>query len=288
LIIVKLRGGLGNQMFRYAAGRALALRLKVNLMLDILSFRNYPKRRYGLHQFNLDAAIARFGHIRLATRPNALDRMYGKLSGQRWLYYREKAFTFDADVLRLPNHTYLDGHWQSERYFIDASTSIQREFTLLNLDASEDAIWLDRIRRCCSVSLHVRRGDYVREENVAVVHGTCPVDYYINASRIIANDVGVDPHFFIFSDEPAWAMNNLRLEWPHSFVVCSDHAGDRDAREFRLMTSCKHHIIANSTFSWWGAWLGSERSKIVIAPKRWFASSRLDDRDLIPASWRRI
>jgi hypothetical protein len=275
-------------MFQYAAGRALARRLRAKLSLDLTGFENYPKRSYKLHHFDLPASIALPRHIRRATRPSKLVSLADELLGRRRIYYREKAFTFDSDVLCLPDHTYLDGYWQSEKYFIDLSATIRREFTPPGLGVAEDAIWFDRIHNCLSVSLHVRRGDYVSEDKVAAVHGTCPPDYYVRASRAIVAGLGRKPHFFIFSDDPSWAVDNLHLEWLHSLVSLHDQTADRDIREFRLMTACKHHIVANSSFSWWAAWLGSEPGKIVIAPERWFLSPRLDDRDLIPTGWRRI
>jgi hypothetical protein len=133
-----------------------------------------------------------------------------------------------------------------------------------------------------------RRADYLSDPNVAAVHGTCTGDYYLRATRAMVDALDREPHFFIFSDDPAWAAENLRLDWPCSLVTRPDHVADRDIAEFRLLTVCKHHIIANSSFSWWGAWLGCEPEKIVIAPERWFRSTQLDDGDLIPPGWRRM
>lgn len=288
LIIVRLVGGLGNQMFQYAAGRALALRRGVELLLDVRAYANNPKRRYSLQHFALAAAFASADQLRRATAPGWLERVADTLCGRPRVYYREQAFTFDPAVLRLPDRTYLAGFWQSEQYFVDAAAAIRRELAPPDAGAAADAIWLERIRGSCSVSLHVRRGDYASEPAKAAYHGTCAPDYYARAARAAADMLGCEPHFFVFSDEPDWAASNLDLQWPHSFVVCDDGNADRDIREFRLMSACRHHITANSSFSWWAAWLGSDPDKIVIAPKQWFASPTMNDRDLIPPGWRRL
>jgi Glycosyl transferase family 11 len=284
LVIVKLIGGLGNQMFQYATGRALAERLGVKLLLDVEAFKNYTKRSYKLHHFDLPAAIALPCQVHRATRPNKLAALVDNILGRRCIVYPEKAFTFDAKVLSLSSDVYLDGYWQSEKYFITSSNTIRREFALAKLGTSKDALWLDQIRGHLSVSLHVRRGDYISDANTSAVHGTCAPDYYARASYALAAQLGGDPHFFVFSDEPKWARENLRLQFSHSFASLEGEEEDRDIREFRLMCACKHHIIANSSFSWWAAWLGADPGKIVVAPKRWFRSLH-DDRDLIPEGW---
>jgi hypothetical protein len=288
LIIVKLIGGLGNQMFQYAAARALALRRGAQLLLDITGFENYPKRKYCLHHFDLPAAMACPHHINRVIEPGWPLRFIDTILGRRRVIYRENAFTFDPEVLRLPDNSYLDGYWQSEKYFLDKSAAIRCDFSLPVPFIAQDSVWREHIRNTLAVSLHVRRGDYASEASIAAVHGTCAPEYYARASAAMVDLVGREPHFFIFSDDPTWAADNLHLKWPHSFVSKPAAPTDRTISEFAMMTGCKHHIIANSSFSWWAAWLCSNPEKIVIAPKRWFRSEERDDRDLIPPEWQRV
>ena len=138
------------------------------------------------------------------------------------------------------------------------------------------------IAACNAVSLHVRRGDYAADPVVTSMHGLCPLDYYDRAVEYVLGRVS-DPAFFLFSDDPDWVREHLKLRGSVSVV---DHNGpDSGSEDLRLMSLCRHHIIANSTFSWWGAWLDPRPDKLVIAPKRWFADESLDTSDLLPAGW---
>jgi hypothetical protein len=132
-----------------------------------------------------------------------------------------------------------------------------------------------------AVSLHVRRGDYVHNSTNAATYEVCSLDYYRASIRHMAERIQ-QPKFFIFSDDIAWVKNNLKIDFPHHYVDCNH--GEESYNDMRLMSLCQHHIIANSSFSWWGAWLNPNREKIVIAPKNWFAIER-DTRDLYSAGW---
>ena len=198
----------------------------------------------------------------------------------------ERAFTFDPDVLRTTRRNiYLQGYWQSEKYFRDIRPMLQRDLTVKTEPDAANAAMAGRIRRVESVSLHVRRGDYVSNEVTTRVHGVMDPDYY----RRAAEDLGArvrQPHFFVFSDEPQWAREHLELG--HPTTVVDLNGPDRSCEDLRLMRLCRHHIIANSSFSWWGAWLSDGPDPVVIAPKRWFRESEHDTRDLIPDRWRRL
>ena len=135
------------------------------------------------------------------------------------------------------------------------------------------------------MSLHIRRGDYVSNAKIAGVHGTIALDYYARAAALIAERAGGDPVFFVFSDDPAWAAANLTLGWPTRIV---DHNGARASEDLRLMAACRHHIIANSSFSWWGAWLSPAADKTVVAPQPWFRDPALDDSTIVPQGWIRL
>lgn len=133
-----------------------------------------------------------------------------------------------------------------------------------------------------SISIHIRRGDYASSERLQVIYGLCPLNYYYTAINSISKAVK-NPHFFVFSDDIGWAKQNLKITHPVKFII-----GNKALVDLCLMSQCKHHIIANSSFSWWGAWLSTNKNKIVYAPKQWFKKTKLIPHDLIPESWIRI
>lgn len=293
-VISRLIGGLGNQMFQYAAGRAAALRCGAALKLDLSGFDAYFKRRYELGTFPIQATVAsdvdlaRFGRSSKDQSPR-LDRVRRLLRvGARagpWPTYRERHFHFDPAVTQLRAPVYLDGYWQSQKYFSDWAQVLRREFTPVAPLEPENAALAARIDAVNAVSLHVRRGDYANEPTTHRYHGICSRDYYERAVEYIDNRVQAI-HLFVFSDDQEWTRGNLRFGRPASFV--DTNSADRGYRDMQLMARCRHHILANSSFSWWGAWLNPSREKIVIAPRRWFDAGANDTRDLIPESWVRL
>jgi hypothetical protein len=292
LVIVKLLGGLGNQMFQYATGRAVAIRLGTALLLDTSAFEQYDLRRYELGAFAIEARVATSNDLARAGGNPALPswlRRLGRVAGltRPAALYKEAAFTYEENILHVCAPVHLDGYWQSERYFLDVAGKLRKEFTLTQpLDEANLRI-LDKIRDPVSqaVSLHIRRGDYVSNAHTAQFHGVCTLDYYRSAVDLISARVS-NPHFFVFSDDPDWVRDNLSLD--HLMTVVAVNSADRGVLDMTLMMSCRHHVIANSSFSWWGAWLNPHEDKIVVAPKRWFSGASLDTRDLIPSSWVRL
>lgn len=293
-------GGLGNQMFQYAAGRRLAYISNKKLKLDISGFESYDLRKYELGNFcieeifateedlkrigypkskfykNMGGFISLFGRKKLKTEENKASKIY---------YYKEKCFQFDPDLFRQKNDIYLDGYWQSEKYFKDIEDIIKSDFTL-KLDMSDsNAKAAKKILNSQSVSIHVRRGDYVSNSQAYDVHGVCSLDYYNRAISNICSKVA-EPHFFVFSDEPKWAEENLYLYGDVDYISHNDPL--KGYEDLRLMRLCGHHIIANSSFSWWGAWLAKEKGGIVIAPEKWFNKSKNNTKDLIPSSWNKL
>ncbi|MHB9035613.1 MAG: alpha-1,2-fucosyltransferase [Armatimonadota bacterium] len=295
MIIVRLKGGLGNQLFQYAIGRRIALSNDAQLKLDISTYRLGCSRPYRLGYFNINAEIASedemkgflgvtqrglLGRVRRVVRRHIRSRApYHKRP-----LVEEKSPCFDPDVLQVSDNSYLDGYWQTEKYFQDIEQTLREDFELEHAPDDTNRMMLERVNDVTSVSLHIRRGDYLSPHTYEV-HGVCSLEYYESAVRELASEVQ-QPHFFVFSDDPEWVKRNLRLDYPTVYVDHNGEAGDYE--DLRLMSSCKHHIIANSTFSWWGAWLCANLDKIIIAPRKWFNSSAIDTRDLIPASWRRI
>jgi len=199
---------------------------------------------------------------------------------------KERHYHFDPDVLRARGNVYLQGYWQSEKYFKDIEDLIKTELALETRANAQNTIMAGRIRSSKnSVSVHVRRGDYVTDVHSASVHGVLDVHYYVAATEYLRQQVH-EPVLFVFSDEPGWCKAHLSLGCPTVFVDVNstDHAYE----DLRLMSLCRHHIIANSSYSWWGAWLGAASDKIVCAPTMWFRRKEVNTEDLLPASWVRF
>lgn len=293
MIIVKLTGGLGNQMFQYATARRLAEKHSTILKLDISGFEQYKLHRYSLHCFHIWEYPATDNEIKKVCGDNNLFRKVSKKlsSNFKHLPYNnpkiliEKHFHFDPHILDSLNNVLLDGYWQSEKYFSDIPDVLHREFVIKYQQDPTSAKFAEQIQTTESVSVHVRRTDYVNNSFTNQIHGTCDQKYYAKAVQYVGDQIS-NPHFFIFSDEPGWARDNLKLGFPTTIVDCND--ASRNYEDLRLMSLCKHNIIANSTFSWWGAWLNKNPDKLVYAPKKWFNDSSINTKDLIPDTWIKI
>jgi hypothetical protein len=284
-IAVHIVGGLGNQMFQYACGRATALRSGARLLLDLSSFERYKLHRYGLDGFCIGAAAA---PRRLQTG-SALQASLGRfgldkrrvMALQGFDYIAENAnLDFEPRMLAPLTRAYVDGYWQNEVYFTDAASQIRAEFQLLRpspvAQASDDLP---------QVSLHIRRGDYVNNPAANSVHGVLGLDYYRDAVALVASRIGDNFRLVVFSDDIEWARQNLTFSQPMTFVSGSTATPHED---LHMMASCDHHIIANSSFSWWGAWLNASTTKIVIAPKRWFVAPQFSQLHICPPEWERV
>lgn len=289
MVISQIIGGLGNQMFQYAAGRALALSRNVPLRLDISSFKEYR-----LHNgFEIPQIFS--GEFEIATGCD-LQKVLGWRSGRfarRVLRRSQMAFIrgnqfvvepyyhFWDGFFDLSGDCYLEGYWQSAKYFSPIAEAIRSDFTFRLPLSGANRELAGQMTQNGAVSLHIRRGDYVSDVKTRTVLNLCPLEYYQRAVRFIAERVD-RPHFFIFSDDPAWVKSNLKLEFPCSYI---DHnRGAESYNDMHLMSLCRHHIIANSSFSWWGAWLDPRPDKIVVAPERWFANGNSTS-DLLPREW---
>lgn len=290
MIIVNIIGGLGNQMFQFSAARALALRKGVPLKLDVSGFATY-----GLHQgyelasvFNIESDLAESKDVRKILGWQSSPRIRAFFSRRDYALFRssklviEPSFHYWNGILTLPTDCYLDGYWQSEKYFQDAIEFIRKDFTFRQPLDSKNAECAAFISQVNSVSLHVRRGDYVSDASTYATHGLCSFDYYRAAFQLVAERVP-DAHFFVFSDDICWAKKNLPLD-PSVHIVDHNH-GPHSFSDMRLMSMCKHNIIANSSFSWWGAWLNSSADKIVIAPRRWFNMGYNKMHDIYCQGW---
>ncbi len=294
MIVVKLIGGLGNQLFQYAAGRALATYHKTELELDtshlrLVSNGSYTQRKFELEKFNIHAVIANentlktfnFNQGRVITRLKKISPgLFNKM------IFNEHHFNFHTQFLKLPKDTYLNGYWQSEKYFNSFREKLLTEISLKE-PLSLAALAIDKkINEVNAVSLHVRRGDFVSLKSANHFHGYLEIDYYKAALEQIKNKV-TDPVFFIFSDDLDWCKENFMFIDKKEFVEGKAN-GISTQEELVLMSHCKHNVIANSSFSWWGAWLNQNKNKTVIAPKNWFADKKINTNDLIPNNWIKI
>jgi hypothetical protein len=292
MIVTRLIGGLGNQLFQYAAGRALSIKNSSDLLLDISNYSTYK-----LHQgYQLEKIFT--GKFKVASDSDVKEIIGSpNIAKLKCAFYRatkltrrrgiiiEPGFSYWCDFPKVQDESYISGYWQSEKYFLDYHDEIlndlrfKSDFNDLNLDV------LDKLKSSNkSVSIHIRRGDYLKNPRALATHGLLPMSYYKSAVEYIERVVGY-PHYYIFSDDIEWVKTNLKLNGNHTFIT--HNLGENSYMDMMLMTFCSHHIIANSSFSWWGAWLNPSKDKIVIAPKRWFANN-LNDLDLIPESWIRI
>jgi hypothetical protein len=215
MIFVRLKGGLGNQLFQYAAGLRLARKRNTNLKLDARIYENDPLHFYALNVFNISAPIATDEELPM-TKPrrwsfkNLFQPKFNLKSSNPCLFLAEKHFHVDPEILEAPDNVYLDGYWQSKKYFKDVEGVIREEFSLKEpLDEKNKKV-LDEIKNTASVSLHIRRGDYVTNKTAQLVHGTCGLDYYARCAEIICARRG-NVRFYIFTDDPEWVAENLRL-----------------------------------------------------------------------------
>ncbi|MFH1366672.1 MAG: alpha-1,2-fucosyltransferase [Patescibacteria group bacterium] len=292
MIIVKIIGGLGNQMFQYALGFALAKKNNTNLKLDISGFAEYKLHRYSLNNFNIHEEIAtqsEIAKLKDYTYPTVITKLR-EIIGLSVIRHNpchttEIGYNFYPEILKLPDNIYLEGYWQSEKYFIDIMDLIKQDFTIKSKPVGLNLSTLNKINSTNSISVHIRRGDYVTDQKTNQFHGTCQIDYYKMAAKLLSEKV-VNPVFFIFSDDPEWVKTNLKLE--HAMVFVTHNNSEKNYEDVRLMSRCQHNIIANSTFSWWGAWLNNNPGKIVIAPNKWFTDPKMNTEDLLSSAWIKI
>ena len=281
-------------MFQYAAGRRLAVRTGSELVLEDSFYlrprRGVTRREFQLHAFRLSARRTSDTERRQLASYTALPwrvlRRYCPLPG-KLAYCREKTLgVLEHKALQVRDNVFLDGYWQSEKYFEDIADVVRSDFQVCEPMSSADKPIYEKMKSADAVSVHVRRGDYVADPETRAMHGACSLDYYHSAMAMLAAKVP-RPIFFIFSDDPEWVRHHLSVPWPHEYVM---HNSPRAAHaDLRLMSQCKHHIIANSTFSWWSAWLNPSPAKIVIMPKQWFGPSATQEtHNIAPTEWLRI
>lgn len=284
MIIVRLTGGLCNQMFQYAVARRVSQFNNAILKFDLSEYEKKNQiRTYRLKYFNILENIAIKEEIEklIGSNNKSTKKILNIISKRNKNHIKEKHFHFDKDILKLHDNIYFDGYWQSEKYFIDIEKTIRQEYVLKS-QFNKKLIKKDeyeKIGNCNSISIHVRRGDYDYHTTINNVFGLCSLDYYRKAISRVVEDIN-NPNFFIFSDDITWTKENLKIDYPTVFIE-----NNKDYEDLVLMSRCKANIIANSSFSWWGAWLNQNKRKIVIAPKNWFRDKSKNTKDLLPKTW---
>jgi len=284
-----MKGWAGNQLFQYATGRALSIRNNDTLKIDPKDFNRHAEktndsRKLDLLNFNIKAEVASDAEVKRLRDPLGLPSyIFRRL---KMKFAPSDILNFDSSVLKNIGNTYLDGYFQSYKYFDSIKSELRNEITLKQKYSDSAAKWREQINQSDnSTSLHIRRGDYISNKTVHDEFGPCSIDYYKRALTEIESN-GLKPTYFVFSDDLQWVKENLILPENRTLYVAGEDL--KTVEELMLMSQCKNQIIANSSFSWWGAWLNPNSEKVVIAPTPWLNSGKIKEEDLIPSEWKTL
>lgn len=280
MIIIEVCGGLGNQMFQFALYTKM-LTLGKEVKLDLTSFRSRQAlRNFELGIFGVDCDIATEKEIRKYKKTRSWNKLLGHKTKEN--IYIENLDAGYQPIIYSFEDKYLQGYWQCEKYFADIRDVILKKYIFPLKENSNCKKILEQIKKTESVGLHVRRGDYLSEQNNKVYGNICTIDYYQSAISYIKRAVS-NAVFFLFTNDMIWVRNHIYRE---GMIVVDCNDGEQDYLDMFLMSQCKHNIVANSSFSWWGAWLNQNTNKIVIAPSKWFNNHEVTD--TICRDWVRI
>jgi hypothetical protein len=290
MVVVKFRGGMGNQMFQYATARAIAIKFNKELYFDLRFLQTnqnetdeFTPRQYSLDIFTVKGQTIRSGVKVIA---NKLIKSIFKVS----VFPEYHKYDDHSDLNNVQFPACLDGYFQSENYFSEYRKSILTDFTFkLPLDEANEMI-LQRIRETQSVAVHVRRGDYVNKPKVTSIHGICDEGYYDTALKLLGDKIPKAVYYF-FTDDPEWVQHNIIDKFrDFQIILVKNNYGEDSWKDMFLMCNCKYHIIANSSFSWWGAWLSQYPKQIVVAPSKWFTNADFGGfpQEIVPESWIKI
>lgn len=285
MIVIEASGGLGNQMFQYALYKKLESMGK-DVAMDTSFFRSKQNLReleigvFGVQYRSItdkEAAYIRgYGY-----QDTIIDKIKYKLKSSKMKTYRDTIEHFQPEIFKMDD-IYLCGYWQSEKYFKDIRNTILEEFSF-PLETRE------RFKELCkqmqeenSVSIHIRRSDYLTEQNIKVYGNICTEKYYENAIAYMNRQIE-NPHYYVFTDDLEWTRDYFKGE---KYTIIDDNRGKDSYADMYLMSQCKHNIIANSSFSWWGAWLNKNPDKKVLVPKKWFHNHEKDE--IVCEDWIRI
>ena len=285
-----LQGGLGNQMYQYAIARALSKHYQVNFALDCSWYGTLEEgvtpRKLDLSLLSIDQALFMKGE-KLTTSKKLKFALQHYLPFGPIIQRQVNAFDFNQEIFHLKNldrrDLYLFGYWQSFKYFNSIRSILQSDFTVRSPISDHYKKYQEEIQVTESVMMHIRRGDYVRSQSAASFHGALDLSYYLTAIKNILS-THKNAHFYVFSDDIDWAKlalpKNLKITFIDNLI-----AEESAVHELQLMTYCKHHIIANSSFSWWGAWLRKDDGGNIYAPNRWINDKSLNLSSLLPKNW---
>lgn len=292
MIKLILTGGLGNQMFEYAAAKSLAIRLNTNLEIDLFALNKKTKgtkRSLELGIFDLDLTISSSYRTKFLVKCFPLVNANRALFEKYFKYFRDcSAIVYTPAFAKLNDNTILHGHFQNEKYFSNYADIIRRDFTFKRPLKGKNREIADKIENTESVAIHIRRGDYLTDAMAKNNFAVCDQHYYQKAIDIIRKKI-ITPRFFIFSEDIQWAKENLKLD-TNTTEFIDWNTGNNSYIDMQLMSICKHVIIANSSFSWWAAWLNTNNNKTVIAPNQWF-KEEIRNKDLsnfYPKGWTKI
>lgn len=287
-----MNGGLGNQMFQYAFGRTVADRRSCELILNTSELRNYSSgvtpRSYSLASFNIRACTDT--KVEYNTRLSfLLAKRFPKIS-QIFSLRFEPHHSYQESISIDDSSNMFYGYWQSHHYFTKNSNRIFKDFTPKKPLSTQASGLVELIKLSNSVMIHVRRGDYISSKLASSFHSSLPLDYYFSAYNTLCKTIE-NPSFFIFSDDIEWCRENFRfIDRPISFIPSNLLPADWE--DLIVMSYCKHHIIANSSFSWWSAWLADQRygttERFVFAPLQWFVKDSINPKDRFPNHWRTL
>jgi hypothetical protein len=281
MIVAKLIGGLGNQMFQYAFARNLSIELNRELLIDISAFNEYKLHDFALLHFNINSKLIEKFHYDI-TGPNLKSIQI--LKERSLLYQKDLKINNSKDII------YLDGYWQSENYFKKNVNVIISDLRIISSlsDLDKEIINLINKTTIPVVSMHIRRGDYVANSVTNEIHGTCSIDYYKRAFNVMKNKLSSEFLVIIFSDDFEWVKNNF--DFIDNSIFCDHNDSKTNFADLYLMNLCNHNIIANSSFSWWGAYSNLSKNKIVIAPAIWFKDfdMNLTSMNIVPENWIRV
>ena len=293
MIIVKISGGLGNQMFQYAIGRYLSLKHNTYLKFedDFFEYKNdsiSTKRKVELEVFNVVISKATeedlSPYIHKSKIRKRIESLFPYLEQNHQVI--EKDHIYDNTIIDSKNNSYLNGYWQSEKYFSSIREVLLKDFTPKNPINQLNASYYLKCFQKNTVSIHIRRGDYVNIESNLTYHGVCSLDYYYEAISYLQNLINGELKLIVFTDDLNWVNDNFKPTC--TFESITGNNNENSFYDMYLMSKCHHNIVANSSFSWWGAWLNNNPDKKVIAPKIWFATNEINSNQVVPESWIRL
>ncbi len=291
MIIMRLKGGMGNQMFQYAMGMKLAQMSNTKLRLDLSSLLdrskgNFVYRDYDLSVFNVKDEFVISPRLLKAiykVKSAKIRKVVHSNIAKKRKVIKEEDFHFQPSLLSNADiNTLYEGWFQSPKYFEGIEDQLRQQFSFKNEILPRSTTLLREIQHTNSICLNVRRTDFLKVDNL----NTTDLSYFANAAKYIGSKVQ-DPTFFIFSDDIHWCRRNIVLDYP-IHIVGHQHKGHKFSNYLQLMTHCKHFIIPNSSFAWWAVWLNDNSERIVVAPKRWFNDPKIVTSDLIPDEWIRM